>query len=187
MGTRSVTVIYDGDLDSTPLVKIYCQMDGYFSGHGSILENFLKDIKLVDGISPYEDRNVANGMGCLAAQVIAHLKSGAGGIYITNSTDRQEYNYHIYEKNGKICLIGVKPDGEKKIFLTDFLPDAEKDKIVSFLYPDGSGENRRRLINIKYEDGIYIKGFDVDKYEYRSFLKSRIVGEILSYLKSKDL
>ena len=42
----------------------------------------------------------ANGMGCLAAQLIVQLKHGVGGIYIypVSSTDCfQDYEYHVYE------------------------------------------------------------------------------------------
>ena len=46
---------------------------------------------------------VFNGMGCLAASVIAHFKEGAGGFYMSQS-DEEEYVYTVYERNGKIYL-----------------------------------------------------------------------------------
>ena len=96
MGTRSLTFVYDGDV---PVINIYRQYDGYPSGHGHELAQFLDSKTLVNG---YGEQNSveANGMGCLAAQLIVQLKHGVGGIYIypISSTDCfQEYEYHVYE------------------------------------------------------------------------------------------
>jgi hypothetical protein len=96
MGTRSLTFVYDGDV---PLINIYRQYDGYPSGHGHELAQFLDSKTLVNGFG--EQNSVeANGMGCLAAQLIVQLKHGVGGIYIypVSSTDCfQDYEYHVYE------------------------------------------------------------------------------------------
>lgn len=96
MGTRSLTFVYDGNV---PVINIYRQFDGYPSGHGHELAQFLDSKTLVNG---YGEKNSteANGMGCLAAQLIVQLKHGVGGIYIypVSSTDCfQEYEYHVYE------------------------------------------------------------------------------------------
>ena len=96
MGTRSLTFVYDGDV---PVINIYRQFDGYPSGHGHELAQFLNSKTLVNG---YGEQNSAeaNGMGCLAAQLIVQLKHGVGGIYIypVSSTDCfQDYEYHVYE------------------------------------------------------------------------------------------
>ena len=98
MGTRCLTFVYDGDV---PVINVYRQFDGYPSGHGHELAQFLNSKKLVNG---YTDKNSAeaNGMGCLAAQLIVQLKHGVGGIYIypVASTDCfQDYEYHVYENN----------------------------------------------------------------------------------------
>ena len=96
MGTRSLTFVYDGNV---PVINIYRQFDGYPSGHGHELAQFLNSKTLVNG---YGEQNSAeaNGMGCLAAQLIVQLKHGVGGIYIypVTSTDCfQDYEYHVYE------------------------------------------------------------------------------------------
>jgi hypothetical protein len=96
MGTRSLTFVYDGDV---PLINIYRQYDGYPSGHGHELAQFLDSKTLVNGFGEQNDFD-ANGMGCLAAQLIVQLKHGVGGIYIypVSSTDCfQDYEYHVYE------------------------------------------------------------------------------------------
>jgi hypothetical protein len=96
MGTRSLTFVYDGDV---PVINIYRQYDGYPSGHGHELAQFLDSKTLVNGYAKQNSAQ-ANGMGCLAAQLIVQLKHGIGGIYIypVSSTDCfQDYEYHVYE------------------------------------------------------------------------------------------
>jgi len=100
MGTRSLTFVYDG---KKPIINMYRQYDGYPSGHGADLVEFLAGGKLVNGIGA--DRKVFNGMGCLAAQMVASMKDGAGNIYLYSVDAKncgQDFEYHIYadEENG---------------------------------------------------------------------------------------
>jgi hypothetical protein len=99
MGTRSLTYVYDNDDDA--VVCMYRQFDGYVSGHGRDVIDFLQQFTMVNGIRVGETRKVANGMGCLAAQLIAHFKVGAGGFYLyptaQNQDCGQEYEYHIFQ------------------------------------------------------------------------------------------
>jgi hypothetical protein len=71
MGTRSLTFVYDGD---KPIINMYRQYDGYPSGHGSELADFLKGFEIVNGHGEVKPK-IANGMGCLAAQLIANFKN----------------------------------------------------------------------------------------------------------------
>ena len=95
MGTRSLTFVYD---EGEAIINLYRQYDGYPSGHGRELAEFLSPFTIVNGIGR-ETANIANGMGCLAAQLIAHFKQSVGGFYIhsVDSTDcGQDYEYHVY-------------------------------------------------------------------------------------------
>ena len=97
MGTRSLTFVYD---DKQKVMCMYRQFDGYPSGHGAELASFLASFDaVVNGYAFDETRKVANGMGCLAAQLVANFKVGVGNFYLypTNSKDcGQEYEYHVY-------------------------------------------------------------------------------------------
>ena len=96
MGTRSLTYVYSED---TPLINMYRQYDGYPSGHGAELAEFLSGFEIVNGYGEVKPK-LANGMGCLAAQLIANFKQTVGGFYIYAVTDTdcgQEYEYHVYE------------------------------------------------------------------------------------------
>jgi hypothetical protein len=105
MGTRSLTIVRNGnEPKSKRIITMYRQMDGYPEGHGIQLAEFLSQITLVNGWSMGEKRKVANGVGCLAAQLVAHFKGGTvGGFYLEAGSDRdakgthgEEYIYEIF-------------------------------------------------------------------------------------------
>lgn len=99
MGTRSLTFVYDNDHE--PIMNMYAQWDGYPSGHGVELATLLNSFEAVtNGIRVGEERKTANGMGCLAAQLVAHFKVGVGSFYLYPVSQKncgQEYEYHIYK------------------------------------------------------------------------------------------
>lgn len=108
MGTRSLTIIKDES--GTEILTLYRQFDGYPEGHGRQLAKFLNGFKVCNGISSYEDPKLANGAGCLAAQVVAYLKrpmktwdgkrhGPVGNVYIYPQGTRdvgEEYIYTVY-------------------------------------------------------------------------------------------
>lgn len=104
MGTRSTTTIKDEN--GKTLVTLYRQFDGYPTGHGQELADFLKARTLVNGFGmDMTAKTHANGMGCLAAQLITYLKGDQiGNVYVTEAGDSQEYNYTVYPKDGQLYL-----------------------------------------------------------------------------------
>jgi len=154
MGTRSLTVFKENGKE---FCVMYAQYDGYPDGLGLDLAKFLKDISLVNGISINEKRKIANGLGCLAAQVIAHLKDGPGGIYVYPPKARdcgEEYIYTIEEKEGKINLICFDVYYKKVLFCgspVDFIKKfdpAVKDNIPENL----TGFNSRWIDSFTYKN-----------------------------------
>ena len=99
MGTRSLTLVYTEDYEV--IMNMYAQWDGYPSGHGAELAAFLNSFEAItNGIRVGEERKIANGMGCLAAQLVAHFKVGFGSFYLYPVSEKdcgQEYEYHIYK------------------------------------------------------------------------------------------
>ena len=110
---------------------MYRQYDGYMSGHGHDLAHFLEDFKIVNGLGLRDEQiRVANGMGCLAAQLIAHFKDRPGDIYIYHPDAEdcgEEFTYTIYEKEGKIYIRAYDVWGKKVIF--DGSPEDMLEKI----------------------------------------------------------
>jgi hypothetical protein len=131
MGTRSLTHFIERytepskDKRRKPIVKdtevvvMYRQYDGYPSGHGIQLAEFLAKGKLVNGISCAETELVFNGMGCLSAQVVANFKEGAGSIYLhsAGTTDAwQDYDYYVIGNDETKELTLKCVSGSKVIF-----------------------------------------------------------------------
>ena len=129
MGTRSLTFVYDsykaknGRMVHRPIINMYRQYDGYPSGHGAELVAFLNQFHAItNGIAVGETRRTANGMGCLAAQLVAHFKGDEAGqfyLYPVECTDcGQDYEYHIYQNKDNELCVRVKDRGFNMFGLT---------------------------------------------------------------------
>lgn len=97
MGTRSKTsFIKKVDGEQIHLVSIYQQYDGYISGVGHEIADYILNKELVNGIPlSYNKSDIANGFDCLVAQFIRDFKTEVGGLYITTQDNIQEYNYDV--------------------------------------------------------------------------------------------
>ena len=111
--------------------QIYHHYDGYPEYLGVTLANYLSDISVVNGLSGtfgVEEKNnidkpEANGLGCLAAQLVCHLKlvnagcdqNGklnipAGNVYLdTLGTKRGDldYIYYVWATENKETWISI--------------------------------------------------------------------------------
>lgn len=105
MGTRSTTHFICNHTDRV-VCSVYEQFDGYIEGTGHDLANFLKDKKIINGISGSDrlDSNTASGISCLAAQWVKHRKDRVGGVYMTTLDARQSYNYFVSFDGSNIII-----------------------------------------------------------------------------------
>lgn len=128
MGTRHLTTIYDTAFNEHTLIaNIYGRWNGYPTGHGAELAKFLDVHQMCDGlpgVSTTQDKNgktYANGAGCLAAHLVAMLKTEPGGIYLVpgdENTDRgQDYTY-IVSADYESIQVEVR-DGSETIYAGD--------------------------------------------------------------------
>lgn len=134
MGTRSLTILMDGGVSypnkATEIVVMYRQYDGYPSGHGAELAQFLSGFTITNGIGDLTTKT-ANGAECLAAQIVAHFKneSGVGGIYLQPANTRnagEEYRYFVYAEPGQpitILVYDVPYDNERGKLLFEGTPE----------------------------------------------------------------
>lgn len=102
MGTRALTFVYEGE---RAIINLYRQYDGYPSGHGAELAAFLEGFKVGNGIGGNMPARYANGMGCLAAQLVANFKTEAGQFYLHSPEATecgQDYEYHVYSRDGEL-------------------------------------------------------------------------------------
>lgn len=117
MGTRSITrVIHNGK----PILTFYRQMDGYPSGHGLEMADFMAGIEFVNGYNgSHSVGKNANGAGCFAAQLISRLKGDSlGSIYLRDhDADGEEYVYTIN--------ISSKQNGQRVRGHVDFIENVK--------------------------------------------------------------
>ena len=148
MGTRSTITFYEKRDDKLiPYVNIYQQYDGYLEGVGEDLCKWLKNKIIVNGFSPNDKRNIANGIGCLIAQYIKNNKDDVGNLYIYpigECCEECDYNYSViideswitsfFERERKaedIITIEVGNRGKKPFFkgtIQELLDYIEKHK-----------------------------------------------------------
>lgn len=107
MGTRSTYRIIEQwqdtekkEIKGREICLIYVQYDGYPEGHPSEVAEWLSGSRVVNGLGADSKENlVFNGAGCLAAQLIAKLKDGAGNVYMHTLSSRgnccEDYLYDI--------------------------------------------------------------------------------------------
>ena len=112
MGTRSTIKFYSEHGEDKPVLCVYQQYDGYITGVGHELAKFLKDKKVINGYNSARGESMengyANGMGCLAAQYIASIKTKIGGVYCISEDDGgEDYNYEVRMMDDKSLQIKV--------------------------------------------------------------------------------
>ena len=102
------------------IVDIYHHYDGYPEGLGVKLASYLEDKKVSNGLGPGDIAlTIFNGMGCLAASLIEHLKDGPGNVYIEDPERPHgwlDYKYYVWGDDHKDIWISIF-DGDECIFV----------------------------------------------------------------------
>ena len=74
---------------------------------------------MVNGLGRDEGK-VANGMGCLAAQLIADIKKNPGNVYLEKPDSKRswiDYVYYVWVKENKGIYLSVFNYNDKCIFV----------------------------------------------------------------------
>ena len=152
MGTRSLTHFKRDSIDSPTLMTMYRQFDGYPRGHGRDIAGFMAN-KIVYNGYPTTAYHDFNGMGDVAAQVIAHLKTMNypivereaidGSMYLT--TDRMVEPNYTEPRIGNAYI--VEPDA------TD-----HGEEYVYTVYLDDAGEEIFIKVEDAYENTVLFQG-----------------------------
>ena len=134
MSTRALINIVDRQegrsfsktLPSTAIhTQIYNQYDGYPERLGVTLASYLKDYDITNGIpNNYTGFQgpIANGIGCLSAQLVSYLKDEPGSIYLRppGNINFEDYVYYIWVKENKEIMISIFDcEDEQCIFVGD--------------------------------------------------------------------
>jgi hypothetical protein len=85
--------------------NLFGMWDGYPSGHGKDLAEFLCGIQYTNS---RQGPGTANGIHCLAALVVAHFKDGPGGFYLHDPEQDEEWNYDVMEGDETGWMIRVR-------------------------------------------------------------------------------
>ncbi len=99
------------------IVDIYHHWDGYPEGLGVTLASYLNGYHVVNGMGREND-NLFNGIGCMAASIVAELKDGPGDVYIEPRESHSwiDYHYYIWGDYYKSIWISIF-DGDECIFV----------------------------------------------------------------------
>ena len=101
MGTRSITTVrsrWDRKGEFELHATVYRHYDGYLSGHGAWLADFLKDLRVQNGKSgSWEEDKDVNGPGRLAARLVCAMhEDNLEPDLMPHGVDcGQEYRYQI--------------------------------------------------------------------------------------------
>ena len=99
MSTRSITTVRsrwdEGEWKTNAVV--YRHHDGYLSGHGEWLHEFLDGLEVVNGIPGNPPPRYANGPGRLAAQLVAKLNEDGHepDLCPDDGPRGQEFHYQV--------------------------------------------------------------------------------------------
>ena len=123
MGTRSLTrviprqegIAYDKghEMIKKSIINMYQQYDGYPSYVGVKLAEFVKPIKIINGISgSVKIGEYANGPGCFAAQIVQEFKKDIGYTYLYECNGDlgdygEDYIYTLYPKENEPTYISI--------------------------------------------------------------------------------
>ena len=97
-------------------VQVYKHYDGYPQGHPVDLAKYLKGFKIVNGLG-MDTYQMANGLGCLAAQYVAAFKINAGDIYVENPDTQHgdiEYVTYVWRDYGNSIWMSIFDTYERK-------------------------------------------------------------------------
>jgi len=126
MGTRATIHIAKreegvsfSEIPENKLVSIYHHYDGYPEYLGVTIADYIDGKRIVNGLGG--DRGgIFNGLGCLAASLIAELKEEAGNVYIDNPDCPHgglDYEYVVWGDTGKDVWISIFDYNRNCIFV----------------------------------------------------------------------
>lgn len=194
MATRALINIFDND---QCVLSIYKQYDGYKGKHGvgETLTKYIKDTLVYTNGMPLsignlndhtgKDLNVHNGVNCLAAGILAHLKDGPGDVYIHNTSDNNFGANFVYSlrpskdlDNGVTtidleCTETLRFDGDNLEVLATSLEDIDKIEAPTFndltFTRDGTSKRARvRAGKYVFSIATIASGHELD-YNFRHY------------------
>ena len=124
MSTRCITHIHEMktlDPNEHIVCSFYRHWDGYPSGHGRDLYEWLKDKGLKNGIGlDFREGKDFNRAGSMAVKLMNHIYNISGCEVIPTGAKNygEEFTYHIYFRDDKFIII-CRDEWEEEEFVID--------------------------------------------------------------------
>jgi hypothetical protein len=85
------------------------------------LASYLKGYDITNGIISGVQGPIANGIGCLSAQLVSYLKDEPGNVYLRppGNIDMEDYVYYVWIKENEEIMISIFNYEEECIFVGD--------------------------------------------------------------------
>ncbi len=103
MSVKSLTVITNDE--GKDVCVLSRDIDGYLTGHGEYLRNFLRGYLITREAKSKDNRKAITKIGRLAALLVAEFKSGIGDFELLPAGTRdqgEEYLYTIYARHSSL-------------------------------------------------------------------------------------
>ncbi len=99
--------------------QLYKHYDGHPERLGVTLASYLDGYEIHSGMSNKHQGPLANGIGCLAAQLVSYLKNEPGNVYLQPPQDRdwEDYVYYIWIKESEEIMISIFNYDDECIFV----------------------------------------------------------------------
>tara|TARA_R100000231_G_scaffold101134_1_gene75337 strand:- start:140 stop:571 length:432 start_codon:yes stop_codon:yes gene_type:complete len=101
--------------------QIYKHYDGYPEALGVTLASYLKGYEIRNGIPNDYQGPLANGIGCLAAQLVSYIKDEPGDVYLQlpQNKDWESYVYYIWIKENEEIMISIFNYDDECVYVGD--------------------------------------------------------------------
>ena len=101
--------------------QLYKHYDGFPERLGVTLASYLKGYDIRNGIPSKFQGPIANGIGCLSAQLVSYLKDEPGNVYLQppRNINVEDYVYYIWVKEGSRIMISIFNYEEECIYVGD--------------------------------------------------------------------
>jgi len=110
MGTRCTVDVLNRDKEK--ILRLYGMYDGGYEGVGKDLCEFVDSIKIAP-LTIGDNEGIANGIECLALQLVCHLKTRPGGWYAEHcKPESYHYIVTVEDSDKTKAVVYVLVDGE---------------------------------------------------------------------------
>ena len=101
--------------------QLYKHYDGYPERLGVTLASYLDGYEIHSGMSNKHQGPLANGIGCLAAQLVSYLKNEPGNVYLQppRNINVEDYVYYVWVKEDARIMISIFDSNNECIYVGD--------------------------------------------------------------------